>query len=94
MGELLNRANLNTAKGFAAHGFTAPPPNMGNEINTHDLLSLCVTIIGILISALVGFFVYVIMRDIADLRDMFSRHVRDQEIHIQRKERKPSNENL
>ncbi len=49
------------------------------------LVNLLLAIIGVLITTLIGFFVYIIMRDIAELKDMFIRHVRDSEIHLQRK---------
>jgi uncharacterized membrane protein YgaE (UPF0421/DUF939 family) len=45
------------------------------------IIEVLLTIIGVLVTCLVGFFVKSIQRDIEDLRDMFHRHVRDKDIH-------------
>lgn len=53
-------------------------------MTNENLIQILIGIIGTLIAALVSFFIYVIMRDIAELKDMFVRHVRDGEIHLPR----------
>lgn len=51
-------------------------------MSQESIISLLISIIGVLLAGFIGYFVKDIKTDIGELKDMFINHVRNNDIHV------------